>query len=76
MVPKVLGDQFKPNDAIQAKPTNVIHGRNIAGDPLTGRRVKPPILFVKELAERTRDVILLRLKAIGFSLVDDTIGFA
>ena len=72
----ILGDQFKPDDAIQAEPTDVIHSRDIASDSLASRIIKAPILFIEELAERTRDLILFGLKTIRLCLVDDLVGFA
>ena len=71
-----LGDQFKPDNAIQSEPTDVIHSRDIAGDSLASRRVDTLVLFIEELSERTGNMILLRLKAIRLCLVDDAVGLA
>jgi len=72
--PKILGDQFKPNDAIQAEPADVIHGRDIAGDSLASGILRATILLVEELGKRTRHLILFRLKAVRLCLVDDLVG--
>ena len=73
-----LGDQLKAIDAIQAEPADVIHGRDIASDSLTDRiaNLMATILLVEELTERTRHMILLRLKAISLCRVNDAVGFS
>jgi hypothetical protein len=68
-----LGDQLKPVDPVKSEPAEIIHGRDIASDSLAYRLVAL-VLLIEELANRTRDMIFLRLETIRLCRIDDFVS--